>query len=479
MYKSILYCLLLVVSFSGLVAQEKVIDLKQSTEHVALIEYDNDLLPTSFFERNRNELRKLMPPNSVAVLFANPIQNRSNDVDFQYHQDPNFYYLTGLREPNAMVLIFKDVQEFGDGMKTDEILFLQSRNKLDEVWTGKRLGAERAVSYLGIKSALEAADFNKFNAEFATFDKILVGEIHHELKNKFNKEDLYSLIQSFHSKTEKCLEKLEKNQINNQFLPQLRQVKQEEELVLLKKAIDITCEAQIELMKSLTPTMKEYQSQAIVEYVFKTNGAEYPGFPTIMGAGENTCVLHYTSNRKPLEKNDLLVSDIGAEYHGYTADVTRTLPVNGKFSEEQKIIYNIVLDAQKAGIAQCKKGNKFWDPHDAATKIIAAKLVELGIIDKAYKVKEYFMHGTSHYLGLDVHDAGLFGSLQSGNVITVEPGIYIPAGSKCDKKWWNIGVRIEDDILITDGEPINLSEKAPREIIDIEQLMLEIGGFEK
>jgi Xaa-Pro aminopeptidase len=138
-----------------------------------------------------------------------------------------------------------------------------------------------------------------------------------------------------------------------------------------------------------------------------------------------------------------------------------------------------VLDAQKAGIAQCKMGNKFWDPHDAATKIIAAKLVELGIIDKAYKVKEYFMHGTSHYLGLDVHDAGLFGSLQSGNVITVEPGIYIPAGSKCDKKWWNIGVRIEDDILITDGEPINLSEKAPREIAEIEQLMLEVGNFEK
>lgn len=225
--------------------------------------------------------------------------------------------------------------------------------------------------------------------------------------------------------------------------------------------------------------MKEYQSQAIVEYVFKTNGAEYPGFPTIMGAGENTCVLHYTSNRKPLEKNDLLVSDIGAEYHGYTADVTRTLPVNGMFSEEQKIIYNIVLDAQKAGIAQCKKGNKFWDPHDAATKIIAAKLVELGIIDKTYQVKEYFMHGTSHYLGLDVHDAGLFGSLQPGNIITVEPGIYIPAGSSCDKKWWNIGVRIEDDILITEGEPINLSEKAPREIAEIEQLMLEVGSFEK
>lgn len=479
MYKSVFTLFIISSTFLGLFAQEKVFELSKQPEKTDVVEYDVDLLPASFFANNRNELRKLMPVNSVAVLFANPIQNRSNDVDFQYHQDPDFYYLTGLREPNALVLIFKDVQEFGDGIKTDEILFLQSRSKSDEVWTGKRLGAERTVSYLGIKSAMDAADFNKFNPEFATFDKILVGEIPNELINKFNKEDLYSLIQSFNSKTEKCAEKVEKNQIKNQFLPQLRQVKQEEELMLLKKAIDITCEAQIELMKSLTPHLKEYQSQAIVEYVFKTNGAEYPGFPTIMGAGENTCVLHYTSNRKPLEKNDLLVSDIGAEYHGYTGDVTRTLPVNGKFSDEQKIIYNIVLEAQKAGIAQCKKGNKFWDPHDAATKIIATKLVELGIIDKTYQVKEYFMHGTSHYLGLDVHDAGLFGSLQPGNVITVEPGIYIPAGSNCDKKWWNIGIRIEDDILITDGEPVNLSEKAPREIVEIEQLMLELGKFEK
>jgi Xaa-Pro aminopeptidase len=198
-----------------------------------------------------------------------------------------------------------------------------------------------------------------------------------------------------------------------------------------------------------------------------------------MGSGENSCVLHYTSNRKPLEKNDLLVSDIGAEYHGYTADVTRTLPVNGKFSEEQKIIYNIVLEAQKTGIQQCKKGNKFWDPHDAATKVIASQLIKLGIIDKAYKVKEYFMHGSSHYLGLDVHDAGLFGSLEAGNVITVEPGIYIPEGSNCDPKWWNIGVRIEDDILITETEPVILSAKAPREIVEIEQLMKEVGAFEK
>ena len=479
MYKFLLIIAIIGFNFSCLYAQEKVVDLSIQPNNNDVFEYDTDLLPISFFQNNRNELRKLMPPNSVAILFANPIKNRSNDVDFQYHQDPNFYYLTGLREPNAMVIIFKDVQEYGNGLKTDEILFLQSRSKSDETWTGKRLGAERAAEYLGIKTAMNNIDFAKFNLEFPTFDKILVGELPENSINKFEKEGLYNLTQSFHQKTEKCKPNLDKNLLNNQFLPKLRQIKKSEEIELLIRAINITCDAQIELMKSLTPQLKEYQTQAVVEYVFKSKGAEYPGFPTIMGSGENSCVLHYTSNRKPLEKNDLLVSDIGAEYRGYTADVTRTLPVNGKFSEEQKIIYNIVLEAQKAGIQQCKKGNKFWNPHDAATKVIANQLIKMGIIDKAYKVKEYFMHGSSHYLGLDVHDAGLFGSLEVGNVITVEPGIYIPEGSNCDPKWWNIGVRIEDDILITETEPVILSAKAPREIVEIEQLMKEVGAFEK
>ena len=258
----------------------------------------------------------------------------------------------------------------------------------------------------------------------------------------------------------------------------LRQIKSDEEIVLMRKAINMTCDAQIELMKALKPSMTEYQSEAIVEYVFKKNGAEYPGFPSILGGGENSCIIHYTSNRKLLTDKDLLVSDIGAEYHGYTADVTRTLPVNGQFSEEQKIIYNIVLKAQQAGIDSCKVGNKFWTPHDAATKIITDELLKLGIIEKYFHVQRYFMHGTSHYLGLDVHDLGLNGPLEAGNVITVEPGIYIPEGSDCDPKWWNIGIRIEDDILITTNGPENLSAKAPREIEEIEALMKKKSKFD-
>jgi Xaa-Pro aminopeptidase len=224
-------------------------------------------------------------------------------------------------------------------------------------------------------------------------------------------------------------------------------------------------------MKKLNPEMAEYQSEALVEYHFKNEGAEHAGFPSIHGSGGNSCILHYVSNRKMFEQNDLLVSDIGAEYHGYTADVTRTLPVNGKYSKEQAIIYNIVLEAQTAGIEVCVEGNSFWKPGQIANEIITKRLMELGIIKNASEVKKYFPHGTSHYLGLDVHDAGMYNSLKAMQVITVEPGIYIPEGSDCDKKWWNIGVRIEDDILITNMKPINLSGCVPRTIPEIEEIM--------
>jgi Xaa-Pro aminopeptidase len=254
-------------------------------------------------------------------------------------------------------------------------------------------------------------------------------------------------------------------------MSELRQIKLHEELVLMQKAIDITLSAQIALMKSLEDGMTEYQTEAIIEYVFKKEGAEYPGFPSIQGGGENSCVLHYVSNRKQLSNEHLLVSDVGAEYRGYTADVTRTLPVDGKFSEEEKAIYNLVLKAQNAGIRACIAGNTFRSTHEATTEIITAGLLKLGIIKEKREVRKFFMHGTSHYLGLDVHDWGTYENLEAGNVITVEPGIYIAEGSDCDPKWWNIGVRIEDDILITDGEPINLSEAAPRTIEAIEKIM--------
>ena len=295
----------------------------------------------------------------------------------------------------------------------------------------------------------------------------------------YSKYDLHGLLLQFDSFIENVSKDKIKNTKIHQWMSELREYKKEEELALMKRAIEITCTAQKELMRALKPGMKEYQSEAIIEFIFKKNGAEYPGFPSILGSGENACVLHYVSNRKLMTGNNLLVSDVGAEYHGYTADVTRTLPVDGKYSEEEKIIYNIVLEAQQAGIDVCLKGNSFWAPNVAATTVLSQKLQGLGIIKSPVELRKYFMHGTSHYLGLDVHDVGRYGDLEPNQVITVEPGIYIKAGSPCDEKWWNIGVRIEDDILITDKEPIVLSDCVPRTIAEIEALMEEESYLDK
>lgn len=257
----------------------------------------------------------------------------------------------------------------------------------------------------------------------------------------------------------------------------LREEKQPEELVLLQKAIDMTCIGFSEMIKAVRPGMTEYQAQAINEYYFKKNGSEYPGYPSICGGGNNSCVLHYEFNRKTLNGDDILLVDMGAEYHGYTADITRTFPVDGHFSTEERAIYQIVYDAQEAGFAACQPGNSFRATGEAAQKVVVDGLVKLGIIKKEADYSKYFMHSTSHYLGLDVHDAGTYGPLKPGSVITVEPGIYIPEDSDCDKKWWKIGVRIEDDVLITkDGHKV-LSSVLPRTIADLEKLMAEPSVF--
>ena len=245
----------------------------------------------------------------------------------------------------------------------------------------------------------------------------------------------------------------------------------------MRKAIHITCAGIQEAMKAIEPGMGEYDVEAIVEYFFKSKGAEDAGYPSIVGGGENSCILHYETNRKKLAGGDMIVCDVGAEYHGYSADITRSFPANGNFSEEQTTIYNIVLEAQLAGIAKCKPGEYFRSPHNAAMEVIQKRLQELAIIKTPGEVAKYFFHGTSHYLGLDVHDEGTHGKLMPNSVITVEPGIYIPAGSDCDKKWWNIGIRIEDDVLITEMEPDVLSSCVPKTIEEIKALMNQESLF--
>ena len=434
-------------------------------------EYERDFLSAEFHKSRRDSLRSLLPEGSAIVFFASPERNRSNDVYFEYHQNPNFYYLTGLREPNAMIIIYKDQQQFLN-FEGDEILFMQERDPKSELWNGRRLGTEKATGQLQIDNILPNTSFADFQPQFDSLRAVFFDSpVGIEQNDTLVTDNLAGLFYQFERKNPFQLKP--KQRIEGILMAQLRQVKTEEEIQLLRKAITITCEAQNQLMREITDTMTEFQTEAIIEYVFKKNGAEYTGFPSIQGSGENSCILHYTSNRRPLIKGGLLVSDVGAEYHGYTGDVTRTIPPTGKFSKEQKLIYQLVLKAQSGGIEAASEGANFWQPGIIATEIIAEGLLKLGIIKHKNEVRTYFMHGTSHYLGLDVHDAGAYTPLVSGNVITVEPGIYIAEGSDCDSKWWNIGVRIEDDILITPNGPENLSITSPRTVKEIESLMAQ------
>jgi Xaa-Pro aminopeptidase len=252
----------------------------------------------------------------------------------------------------------------------------------------------------------------------------------------------------------------------------LRGIKTKEELELIRKAVRISCAGQVEVMKAIKPGMSEREIQGIHEFVFKKYQAEDLGYPSIVGAGNNGCILHYEENDKPSTSNkELILMDLGAEFHGYSADITRTIPVNGKFSPEEKQIYELVLKAQEEAMKVCKPGTTFRDLYLATSNVINKGLKELGIIQNETDKHRFYPHGCCHHIGLDVHDRGAYEKLEENMVITIEPGIYIPDNAFCDKRWWGIAVRIEDDYLVTKDGYEQLSVSAPRTVKDIEAIM--------
>lgn len=468
----IFFCILLLIP-AFLLAQETEFQKKKVDNSENL--YDTDLLPASFHTERRKLFREKMADQSAAVFIAAPIRNRSNNVDYKYHQNPDFYYYTGYRHPNALLIIFKEPQTI-NGQTADEFIFIQESNEIIETWTGKIPSSEDVIKSSGIKSVYVNRSFENAGIDWKIFEKIYLKTAADINYNTQEKGSTGWLAVRFKEQTSAVSEKVDRAgmaKIN----AMLREVKTLEEIDLMKIAIGLTCRGFIEVIKAAKPGMTEHQLQAMNEYFWYYGGAEYAGYPSIVGGGHNSCVLHYETNRKKLVDGDIVVMDMGAEYHGYTADVTRSFPINGKFTKEQKLIYDLVLKAQEAGIAVCKPGNSFNEPHKVATKIIAEGLVKLGIIKNEDEVRRYFMHGTSHYLGLDVHDAGTFGPLKPNSVITVEPGIYIKKDSPCDPQWWDIGIRIEDDILITENEPVNLSSCVPKTTDEIEALMAKESLF--
>lgn len=440
-------------------------------------EYFDDLGP-EFHKKKRQEFRSLMPANSVAFIFTSPIMKRSNDTDYMYHQDPNFYYLTGWREPHGVLVIFKDDQFDSDG-SYNEIMYVRERNEYREMWDGRRLGIKGAkkMSFDRVKLRSE---FIENTIPIENFSNILNTNIRDDVRDfKDDKYDLFDIQNKFQEivskKESDMLGDLNKQFFSssiNQIMSKLRQTKDPQEIELLTKAIRISALAQIEVMRAIHNDMTEREVQGIHEFIYRKYGAAHEGYNSIVGAGGNACVLHYVTNEDMDIKDKLILMDVGAEYRGYTADVTRTIPVNGKFNNEQKIIYDLVYKSQEEAIKEAIIGNSFNDIYLKSYDIIAKGLIDLGIINDYREARKYYPHGVSHHIGLDVHDPGSR-DLMENMVITVEPGIYIPENSNTDPKWWNIGVRIEDDILITNSGPINLSIDAPRRSDEIEVIMAQ------
>jgi Xaa-Pro aminopeptidase len=440
-----------------------------------------DYLTKEFHAGRRDALRASLPANSVVAIFSYPMRTFSNDVDYLYHQNPDMYYFSGYKEPHSLLLIFKEDQTDSAGNKYNEVLFVQKRNALAEQWTGRRLGTEGAKEKLGFNKVFNGEDFAKFNVDFSKFDKVLFDRLP-EVENGRDKADLYDLLQQFKEKAaipeDYSKDKRFDNKTYYQLTADLREIKTPEEMTLLRKAIEISCQGQNEVMKVVRPDMSELEIQGLHEYVHKKYGAENVGYGSIIGAGENGCVLHYMENAKTRVGNSMLLMDVGAEYHGYTADVTRTIPANGKFSAEERTIYQLVYDAQEAAFKTLKNGSKWKDADEASRNVIAEGLLKLGIIKDKSESRKYYPHGLGHHIGLDVHDRGNYGTIKKDMVITIEPGIYIPEGSPCDKKWWSIAVRIEDDALVTETGYELLSHFAPRSIEDIEKVIAQKSALD-
>ena len=436
-------------------------------------------------ERRSRFIEKM--ENGVAVFAGNKSINYSGDADYDFRQNADFYYLTGYDRPGASLILVK-------GKESKSILFINEPSTYSQVYNGMEPSLDEVKNLYGFDKVYYTGDFDDIlNKQPVTQNTIYYSFSDEELNKKIN--DL------FDSNYRKPKEIVDSEIITRD----LRVIKSEKEIELLQKAIDITNAAQFEALKKTKPGMNESELQALIEYTFRVNGSPRNGFPSIVGSGKNSCVLHYGENNNVINDNVTVVLDIGAEYGNYSADVTRTIPSNGKFTDEQKTIYNIVYNAQKQAIEMVKPGIKLTDVHNKTFKVIKDELYKLGLVtdtSKNWQTRMWYPHGSSHWLGLDTHDAGDYKfreggrELEPGMVFTVEPGIYIgeniltlaekmPDGfipkdelgkfkediKEAFEKYKNIGVRIEDDILVTENGYKNLSEGSPRTIEEIEKLM--------
>ncbi len=419
--------------------------------------------------------------NGTAIFRSAPMAVMHNDVEYTYRQDSDFFYLTGFNEPQAVAVLAPHHAEHRF------VLFVQPKDREKEVWTGYLCGVDAAKEKYGADAAYPIAELDeKLPQYLEKSDRIYY---HLGRDRTFNDKILrhYQNLLRTYPKRGTGPTGIEDT---GTVLSSMRLVKSEAELQLMRQAADIAVEAHNRAREFTAPGRYEYEIQAEIEHTFKLRGGMGPAYPSIVASGVNACVLHYIENHRQMQDQELLLIDAGCAYGYYNSDITRTFPVGGKFTPEQKTLYEIVLEAQKQAITQVKPGSTFNAVHDAAVRVITEGLVELGIlkgeIDKLIeeeKYKPYYMHRTSHWLGLDVHDVGVYQHgedkpqiLQPGQVLTVEPGLYIVPDTKLaedqpetDPRWVGIGIRIEDDVLVTQTGHEVLTAGVPKEVAEVER----------
>ncbi|MCH7382406.1 Xaa-Pro aminopeptidase [Acinetobacter dispersus] len=429
------------------------------------------------FKHRRDLLAEKIGCNSIAIIATRAEMYRNRDADYKYRADSSFYYLTGFAEPEAVAVI----ETFAEGEDYSYSLFCRERDREMEIWHGYRAGVDGAIE---IYDADEAYAIDLLDEEI--IEKLL------------NKQRLYYRIgqqAEFDARVSEWIQKADAEQRRGSAAPaeliqldriidEMRLKKSAQEIELMQIASNISAEAHTRAMQTVKPNMMEYALEAELNYIFGKNGC-VPSYNSIVGGGENACILHYVENNKPLKDGDLVLIDAACEYEFYASDITRTFPVNGKFSPEQKALYNIVLEAQLAAIDATRIGNHYKYPHQVAVKILTQGLVDLGLMSgdvdeliESEAFRQFFMHGTGHWLGMDVHDVGAYKTgedwraYEAGMVVTVEPGLYVaPDDETVDEKWRGIGIRIEDDIVVTENGPLVLTKNVVKTVEEIERLM--------
>lgn len=428
------------------------------------------------FKKRRRVLMQQIGEGNIAIVASASNHTRNRDVEFPFRQDSDFYYLTGFNEADSLA-VFIPGREQGE-----YILFCREFDEKKALWEGAHAGLEGATEHYEADDSFPIDDM----------DEILPGMLENKAKVFYpmgRDPDLDQQLLEWITK----IRKQSRNGVNapgelvslEHLLHEMRLFKSPEELKLMRQAAEISSQAHVRAMQQCQPGLFEYQIESEVVHEFMQQGLRYVAYPSIVAGGLNACVLHYVENKDKLKAGDLLLIDAGAECDHYAADITRTFPVSGKFSPAQRELYQLVLDAQYAAIEQIKPGNPWNKAHDISVKVLTSGLVKLGLLDgdidkliedEAYK--QFYMHRIGHWLGMDVHDVGdykVHGEwrlLEAGMVLTIEPGLYIPANCESvDKKWRGIGIRIEDDVVVTKEGYEILTHAVPKEIDEIERLM--------